>query len=661
MVTLHPLFSPDMVLQSGSPVRFHGTASPEERFKAFFAGESRVIQADASGLWMAEFSPLEKGYTQYQLVLKYENGTEICHIDGIVAGEVWLCAGQSNMAMPVYSDNPYFRLFDREYEQVFTEADTVDLRFFNAAERSLDYDLLSDGTPKSEPVPGAAWQKVSRQNVGGMSAVAYYFGRKLERELHCPIGLIVAAQGSSRIVSWISRKSLELLNNDEVNRLFRLRDSAGWPEKLAGARKESRIQFQKWLARFHAKSAQKNEDRQSVSLPCEFPQPGRYLLHARILLPDDVSKNGWRLRCGLVNDCDEVFFNGMKIGETSPETPFYWRLQRDYSVPPELIRSGENQVEILADNHFGKGMIQGKNGTILLESPVLSVAAAGLELRTVFVWNDAVDGKRPAPSRELKMTTEDFDSFNFPANLFDTVIAPLRYGCFRGVLWYQGESDAGNKQYGTMLSALIDDWRRLMQDSRLPFFVLQLPGFYRQCPAERLSAAELEKLPPELHPPWAELREIQEKTVLSKDNAWLVPAVDAGDPCDIHPRDKQTPALRFAASVLQHVYQFPVRGDAPYVENCEMTDSGTIRLTFANAPEGLCTSDGRNPGGFAVLDDPERLIRVPAKIESNGVTVFIPPDTHPVELRYCYAAYDAAANLWSRDGLPVLPFRKRFR
>lgn len=57
MVTLHPLFSPDMVLQSGSPVRFHGTASPEERFKAFFAGESRVIQADASGLWMAEFSP----------------------------------------------------------------------------------------------------------------------------------------------------------------------------------------------------------------------------------------------------------------------------------------------------------------------------------------------------------------------------------------------------------------------------------------------------------------------------------------------------------------------------------------------------------------------------------------------------------------------------
>ncbi len=145
MVTLHPLFSPDMVLQSGSPVRFHGTASPEERFKAFFAGESRVIQADASGLWMAEFSPLEKGYTQYRLVLKYENGTEICHIDGIVAGEVWLCAGQSNMAMPVYSDNPYFRLSDREYEQVFTEADTVDLRFFNAAERSLDYDLLSDG------------------------------------------------------------------------------------------------------------------------------------------------------------------------------------------------------------------------------------------------------------------------------------------------------------------------------------------------------------------------------------------------------------------------------------------------------------------------------------------------------------------------------------
>ncbi len=260
MVTLHPLFSPDMVLQSGSPVRFHGTASPEERFKAFFAGESRVIQADASGLWMAEFSPLEKGYTQYRLVLKYENGTEICHIDGIVAGEVWLCAGQSNMAMPVYSDNPYFRLSDREYKQVFTEADTVDLRFFNAAERSLDYDLLSDGTPESEPIPGAAWQKVSRQNVGGMSAVAYYFGRKLERELHCPIGLIVAAQGSSRIVSWISRKSLDSLNNDEVNRLFRLRDSADWREKLADVRKESRVQFQKWLTRFHAKTAQKNED-----------------------------------------------------------------------------------------------------------------------------------------------------------------------------------------------------------------------------------------------------------------------------------------------------------------------------------------------------------------------------------------------------------------
>lgn len=661
MVTLHPLFSPDMVLQSGSPVRFHGTASPKERFKAFFAGESRVIQADVSGQWMAEFPPQEKGYTQYRLLLKYDNGTEICHIDGIVAGEVWLCAGQSNMAMPIYSDNPYFRLSELEYEQVFTEADTVDLRFFNAAECSLDCDLLSDGTPEPEPVPGAVWQKVSRQNVGGMSALAYYFGKKLERELHCPIGLIVAARGSSRIVSWISRKNLESLNNDKVNNLFRLRDAADWPEKLASARKESRVQFQKWLARFNAKSAQGNEDWQDVSLPYELPLPGRYLLRARFLLPNNVKKTGWHLRFGLVNDCDKVFFNGEKIGETSPSCPFYWRFQRDYSVPPKLIRTGMNQVEVQADNHLGKGMIQGKDGTILLESPVQSVAAVKQELRTVFLWDDAEDGKRPAPGGKLKETAEDFDSFNFPANLFDTVIAPLRYGCFRGVLWYQGESDVGNDQYGVMLSALIDDWRQLMRNSRLPIFVLQLPGFYRQCPVERLSSAELENLPQELHPPLAELREMQEKTIRSKDNVYLVPAVDAGDPCDIHPRDKLTPAARFAASVLQHVYYFPVQGDAPYVKNCEMTDSGTVRLTFANAPEGLCTSDGKALAGFVLLDNQDRLIRVPAEIQDRGVTIFIPPDFHPAELRYNYAAYDIAANLCSGNGLPVLPFRLHFR
>lgn len=98
-----------------------------------------------------------------------------------------------------------------------------------------------------------------------------------------------------------------------------------------------------------------------------------------------MKKTGWHLRFGLVNDCDKVFFNGEKIGETSPPCPFYWRLQRDYSVPPELIRTGMNLVEVQADNHLGKGMIQGKDGTILLESPTQSVAAVKQELRTVFL------------------------------------------------------------------------------------------------------------------------------------------------------------------------------------------------------------------------------------------------------------------------------------
>lgn len=176
-VHLPAVFGDGMVLQHGRPVPVWGDATPGESVKLYLGGKpAAACAADASGHWHASLPALQPGPVG-DLIIEGENRLVL---KNILAGEVWLCSGQSNMRMPVGRDANFDGVLNWEREA--QEANHPGLRFFD----------------------GTKWTVCSPQTVPAAYAVAYFFGRDLHRDLNIPVGLLEAAVGGSPIEAWVS-------------------------------------------------------------------------------------------------------------------------------------------------------------------------------------------------------------------------------------------------------------------------------------------------------------------------------------------------------------------------------------------------------------------------------------------------------------------------
>ncbi|MDY0165203.1 MAG: sialate O-acetylesterase [Thermoguttaceae bacterium] len=182
-VKLPGVFSPHMVLQRELPVPVWGWADAGEKVTVALAGQTREATADADGRWSVRFDPItEPG--PYTLKVEGKNTIEV---PDVLAGEVWLGSGQSNMAMTVN------RCLDVEQETA--SANHPRIRMFTVARTPAE-------TPQSD-VEGS-WQVCSPETVGGFSATAYFFGRELHQELDVPVGLINSSWGGTPVQAWTS-------------------------------------------------------------------------------------------------------------------------------------------------------------------------------------------------------------------------------------------------------------------------------------------------------------------------------------------------------------------------------------------------------------------------------------------------------------------------
>ncbi len=180
-ISLPPIFSDHMVVQHGVPLRIWGTAVPGEDV-SIQMGETLLgtTKADAAGRWVVTGAPPNPGALP-DIVIR---GTNIITLKDILAGEVWLCAGQSNMRMSVSPTS------ECEYGGVLNERDEVanathpQIRFFDRQ-----------------------WDVCSPDTVGRASAVAYFFGRALQRELKVPVGLVTKAIGGTAVEFWLAPSS----------------------------------------------------------------------------------------------------------------------------------------------------------------------------------------------------------------------------------------------------------------------------------------------------------------------------------------------------------------------------------------------------------------------------------------------------------------------
>ena len=189
-IRLPAIIGDNMVLQQGGKVSIWGWAEPGEEVTVGVSWRSMkfAVKADKDGKWSFRLNP-PKGDGPFEMTFTGKNSITI---KNILAGEVWVCSGQSNMQMSVQSS--------ASAEQEIAEANYPKIRLFSVTRKVAD---------KPQPDCEGSWTECSPKTVPDFSAVAYFFGRELHKQLKVPVGLIHTSWGGTPAESWTRREVLE--------------------------------------------------------------------------------------------------------------------------------------------------------------------------------------------------------------------------------------------------------------------------------------------------------------------------------------------------------------------------------------------------------------------------------------------------------------------
>ncbi len=259
------------------------------------------------------------------------------------------------------------------------------------------------------------------------------------------------------------------------------------------------------------------------------------------------------------------------------------------------------------------------------------------------VESDKRAGRTPPP--EPAPVGDPRANVSCPGSLWNGMVAPFVPLSMRGVIWYQGESNAPRaEQYRVLFPTLIRAWRAAWGREDLPFHFVQLANFGKVEPSGVAS-------------PWAELREAQALTLRDVPHTGMAVTIDIGEPADIHPKNKQEVGRRLALWALARDYgKADVVCAGPVLKEQRVED-GRLVLTFENAGAGLSTSDGAEPAGFSIASAKGAFVPAKAKIEGDHVVVWTSHVPHPAAVRYAWADAPDGATLTGPTGLPAGPFR----
>jgi sialate O-acetylesterase len=515
-----PMLGDNMVLQRGKANRFWGWAKPGQTIRVEISGHTAKAVAAPDGRWEASIEPPAAGgpYT-----VKIDGPEQNAVLHEVLVGDVWLCGGQSNMELGLGRS--------RNGDEEVKAATHPEIRFF-MVQRQVAYSPAA--------VPQGSWKICSPQTVaeggsGGFSAVAYFFGRKLQDELHVPIGLIQDCMGGTPAECWMSPEALHPLKDfdtplAEMERLH----ARGGPEYGSF--------LMHWLDEYdiglpgNTWAAQDLDDSawKPVPIPGGFRElglgdvPAVCWFRKEITLPDPLPPGRVALFLGSIEKMDTAYINGRWVGASSwVENP------RVYGIGDGILKPGRNVLALRVFKLKPTGGFLARPDTLRL------VLGDGTAVPLAGEWKGrlSVDARPPHP---LPLTWENYPTM--PAVLYEGMLQPVAPLAIRGAIWYQGEANAERAyQYRTLLPAMIGDWRKLFHQGDFPFYIVSLPAFMHRRDQPGDDA-------------WAELREAQALTARTVKNCGLAVTIDTGDPDDIHPKDKKVVGERLALCALAGEY-----------------------------------------------------------------------------------------------------------
>lgn len=660
------VYGSHMVLQRDRPIKIAGTAEAGKAVEVQLGGLSATAVADARGEWTAILPAMPAGGPHVVTVSGAAN--KQTRFEDVLIGEVWICSGQSNMSMPVYSGRQFWSAMNGEEEA--RQADYPQIRLHNT---SLMRGMAPEG-PRQE-IAGPEWVVCTPDTVQPFSAAGFFFGRQLFKELGVPIGLIDSSWGGTPIESWISEEGFKSANlTGDLEKIQRGKLSPEEVQRLeAEAAAKGKEAFVAWEKRFfdqyqaqsQAAAAWKGPEFaadgwSATMVPQEHfatDMDGVIWYRKALDIPAAWAGKDLVITLGAVDDCDEAYFNGELVGKTSTDTANYWSAERRYTVPAALVKGGAAVIAIRVIDYYGGGGFTGKAEHMAIgpADAAARLSLAGEWLRkTEFVADLQVIGKRPEQVDGGAVAALSSRKPGHPTTLYNAMVAPWTIFPIRGAIWYQGESNAGAfERYMTLHPLLIQDWRRLWQDPDLAFIFVQLAAYERHKPTERLADDFwVEREPSDSN--WPKLREVQTAT-LKIPRTGMAVTIDVGDHSDIHPANKQIVGYRLAKEAMRICYGFKGISAGPLYKS--MSVEGTrLRVLFDNADSGLI-SKGGEPTSFAIAGADGVFVWAKAKIEGTSVVVWSDNVPEPKAVRYAWASYPGNANLFNRENFPASPFR----
>ncbi|HTN38325.1 MAG TPA: sialate O-acetylesterase [Arachidicoccus sp.] len=627
------LCSNGAVLQRDAKIYMWGWATPGASVQIQFKNKQYKGQTDKAGKWQIEL-PAQPAGGPFAITVK--SGKESIYLKDIVFGDVWVCSGQSNMEHDLAS-------VDERYPGLIDTTDDSMIRQFKV---QGSYDFNKEHADFSS----GNWQPATGPYVSAFTAVGFFFALEIYRQTKVPIGLINASLGGSPIEAWLPEAELKHYPKDYAA-YEKFKDS----NLIAGIQKADRERADLWSQALEEKDngllnnwkklAYDQVDWKTMSVPGYWEDQGLGLVHGAVWFKKavfikaselkaigsdtDTNIDTARLVLGRMVDADSVFVNGTYVGNTT-----YLYPRRRYRFPIELLRPGENTITIRIVNQNGKGgFVPDKPYLLVLGKDTLSLAG---------IW------KYKLGAEAVPLAPQTFVRWK-PGGLFNAMAAPLFKFPVKGVLWYQGESNADSPgDYGGKLTALINSWRSRWDKPQLPFLYVQLPNYMQQSHEANIKSG------------WAEHRE-QQRSVLKLPNTGMAVTTDLGEWNDVHPMDKQDVGKRLAYIAEEKVYQANSHTSRPWcgpiLKNAHIRD-GHIVLSFDQVGTGLKTRD-RGPLAYfavAVGEGPFQW----AKATIHGDEVWVDSDTvrsgEVIRVRYGWANNPLSANLVNAADLPASPF-----
>ena len=644
---LHKVYSDHMVLQRDREIRISGTAEPGGEVSIEFAGEKRTATAGADGVWRALFPAMKAG-GPHSMTVSGKNAA--LKLEDILIGEVWVCSGQSNMAFTTRSAR-------NAEAELAGAANQPKLRLLSVNRRISAGKIAPD-------VETMGWELCTPRSAAGFSAIGYFFGRDLARDLDIPVGMINSTWGGTPIESWISAAGYADAGLDDLADRAAGLPKTGYAEVLK-TRGKALVEWEKKFFGDHADAVRaaagwakdplpEPEKWKTVTVPANLSsygidRNGVFWLRKTVNIPEELAGKDLDLSLSTIDDCDEVFFNGEKVGATGIDTPQYWSVLRHYPVPGRLVRAGANTVAVRVIDHAFDGGIGGNARNLYLGTGTTRIPLAGddWKMRPEFLLEKNFPVRPGAPTDP---------ALYHPASLYNAMIAGLQRFPVRGILWYQGEGNTGNaKLYARTFPALIESWRKEWNDPGQIFIFAQLSSLEANAPRHQpLPADFYEKLQPR-ESNWAALRESQ-SSVLRLPNTGMAVTTDVGDPVDIHPTDKQTVARRMRMEALRLAYgRRDLVSSGPQYAGMKV-EGNRIRVSFTGTGSGLVARGGALRR-FAVAGKDGVFRWAKAEIDGNTVVVSSPEVPEPVAVRYAWDNNPIDANLFNREGFPASGFR----